>query len=114
MFLKPSALFAAFIFIVLSFGSRAQKLTQFANDTNKFTRDFGQYIIENTVNKEHATEFVRNFEKLWSTNVIAGYFKETSIKTANTMLAKRFKPYPYFFLYFNTLTNAIGSGQIGE
>ncbi|MES2678368.1 MAG: hypothetical protein V4635_00725 [Bacteroidota bacterium] len=111
---KPSGLFTVFILLLFSSALRAQKITQFANDTNKFTRDFGQYMIENTVNKDQSTEFVRNFEKLWSTNVIAGYFKETAIKTANAMLAKRFKPYPYFYSYFNTMINAINSGQIGE
>ncbi len=111
---KPAGLLFLIVLLLFSSGIKAQKLTQFANDTNKFTRDLGQYILENTVNKEQAQDFVRNFEKLWSTNVIAGYFKETAIKTANAMLAKRFKPYPYFYSYFNTMINAIGSGQIGE
>lgn len=87
----------------------AQKLTQFANDTNKFTRDLGIYFMEAAVNKEQSQNYLRNFEKLWNTNVIAGYYKEISIKTANAMLARRLKPYPYFYGYFNALVNSLTS-----
>ncbi len=111
---KSSGLFIIVLLMLFYFGGHAQKTNQFASDTTKFPRDLAQYITENTVNKEQAVEFVKNFEKLWTTNVIAGYFKETSIKTANAMLAKKFKPYPYFYSYFNTLINAVQSGQTGD
>lgn len=114
MLLKPSGLLLLVLFFLLSIGSFAQKPTQFANDTIKLPRDLGQYMLDNSANKEQAQDFMRNFEKLWSTNVITGYFKEISIKTANAMLAKRLKPYPYFYAYFNTMINAINSGQTGE
>ncbi len=104
------------LFILLAFtsGFRAQKLTQFSTDSLKFTKDFAQYMIEFSANKEQASEYVRNFEKLWKENVIAGYFKEVSMNTANAMLNKRMKPYPYFYGYFNTLMNAVKSGKTGE
>jgi hypothetical protein len=100
-----SLLFACLLAFSLNAG--AQKLTQFANDTSKFTRDLSQYFLENAVNKEQTQEYLRNFEKLWATNVIAGYYKEVCIKTANAMLAKRMKPYPYFQGYFNSVINSI-------
>lgn len=104
------------LFIILAFttGLKAQKLTQFSTDSLKFTKDLGQYIIEFSANKEQAADYVRNFEKLWKENVIAGYFKEVCMNTANTMLNKRMKPYPYFYGYFNTLMNAVKSGKTGE
>ncbi len=103
-----------FSLLLCSAGLKAQKFTQFANDTNKFIRDLNAYFIESAVNKEQATDYMRNFEKLWNTNVIAGYYKEISIRTANAMLAKRMKPYPYFYGYFNTLINCINAKQSDE
>jgi hypothetical protein len=86
---------------------RSQKLTHFSNDTAKFVRDLGQFFYDNTVNKNQAEEYIRKFEKLWKENAISGYYKEIAIKTANTMLAKRMKPYPYFYSYFSTLINSV-------
>jgi len=106
--LLKSFKFSLVFLIVLSAGSlRSQKITQFANDTGKFVKDLGQYFYENTVNKVQAEEFTKNFYKLWNENVIAGYYKDISIRTANAMLKKRLKPYPYFYSYFNTLINSI-------
>src|SRR6218665_372631 len=102
-------LMAAFGLLLCTQTVRAQKITQFANDTGKFVRDLNAYFIESAVNKEQAVEYMRNFEKLWNTNVIAGYYKEISIKTSNAMLAKRLKPYPYFYSFFNTIINSINS-----
>lgn len=110
-FIKP---LLAGLAVALCLSTPAQKLTQFANDTNKFTRDLSQYFTENSVNKEQAQDYMRNFEKLWNTNVIAGYYKEISILTANAMLARRLKPYPYFYGYFNSLINSISSKHDAE
>lgn len=93
---------------------KAQKFTQFANDTGKFVRDLDFYFFENSVNKEEAKNYIKQFEKLWKENIIAGYFKEVSIKTANAMLAKRMKPYPYFYGYLNTLINCVTLKQSTE
>ncbi len=102
----------SFLFLsLLTVCVSAQKFTQFANDTGKFTKDLGQYFFDNTVNKDDATNYIKAFDKLWKENVIAGYYKEISIKTANAMLAKRLKPYPYFYSYFNTLVNCIQGNQ---
>lgn len=108
----PSLLLTCFLFCIT--GLRAQKTTQFANDTGKFVRDLNAYFMESAVNKDQAAEYMRNLEKLWNTNVIAGYFKEISIKTSNAMLARRMKPYPYFYSYFNTLVNFIYSRQSAD
>lgn len=89
----------------------AQKITQFANDTNNFTKDLGQFFIENSANKENAQTYTKNFDKLWENNTISGYYKEIAIKTAIAMLAKRMKPYPYFYAYFNTLTTCVLTNQ---
>ena len=107
--------FLNFIFLsLITVCSYAQKFTQFANDTGKFTKDLNQYFYDNTVNKEDAQNYVKAFDRLWKDNVIAGYYKEIAIKTANAMLAKRMKPYPYFYGYFNTLINCIQSKQSYE
>jgi hypothetical protein len=70
-------------------------------------KDLAQYFYDNTVNKVEAQEYMKNFDKAWRENYIAGYFKEMAIKTANAMLTKRMKPYPYFYNYFNTMYNAL-------
>ena len=36
------------------------------------------------------------------------------MNTANTMLGKRMKPYPYFYGYLNTIINAVNAKQTGE
>lgn len=92
----------------------AQKITQFSTDTAKFTRDLNQYFQENSANKELAADYIRNFEKLWKDNTIAGAYKEIIMETSNTMLAKRMKPYPYFQGYLNTVVNAIQAKQSHE
>lgn len=91
----------------LTLQQKAQKTTQFANDTGKFVKDLAVYFYDNTVNKEEAATYMKNFDKLWKENVIAGYYKDISIRTANAMLGKRMKPYPFFYGYFNTLINSI-------
>lgn len=93
------------------FSMKAQKMTQLSTDTTKFTRDLNQYFQENSANKETAADYIRNLEKLWKENVIAGYYKEIIMETSNAMLGKRMKPYPYFQGYINTVVNAVQSGQ---
>jgi hypothetical protein len=92
----------------------AQKLTQFSTDTSKFIRDLNQYFLDNSANRENAAEYMRNLDKEWKENLIAGYFKEVIMETSNLMLAKRMKPYPFFIGYINTVTNAIISKQTGD
>ena len=101
------------VFFFVSSG-QAQKLTQFSSDTMKFMNDINQYFIENSANKEMAQDYMNKLEKLWKDNVISGYYKEIAIETANTMLAKRMKPYPYFQGYFNTIVNCIQSNHSNE
>src|SRR5688572_15603713 len=84
---------------------KAQKLTQFSTDTTKFTRDLSLYFFENSANKEQAAEYIKNFEKLWKENVIAGYFKDICMETSNKLLAKRMKPHPFFYGYLNSVIN---------
>jgi hypothetical protein len=113
----PARLLRTLLFFVglsVAFSGSAQKLTQFSTDTAKFTKDLNLYFLENSANKETAGEYIRNFEKLWKENVIAGYFKETIMETSNEMLAKRMKPYPFFYGYLNTVVNAIQSKNTGE
>lgn len=92
----------------------AQKLTQFSTDTTKFIKDLNTYFFENSANKDQAADYIRALDKLWKDNVIAGYYKEVAMETANTMLAKRMKPYPFFYGYFNTIINSIQSKQSYE
>lgn len=54
---------------------------------------------------------MRDFEKLWKENIIAGYYKEIAMETSNAMLTKRMKPYPYFIGYLNTIVNCIQAKQ---
>lgn len=93
---------------------KAQKLTQFSTDTTKFVKDLNQYFQDNSANKEQAADYMRNFEKLWKENIIAGYYKEIVMETSNTMLTKRMKPYPYFIGYLNTVMNCIVAKQSTE
>ena len=92
----------------------AQKTIEFSNDTVKFSKELSDYFIDNSANKETAKDYIRVFEKLWKDNVIAGYYKQAAINTANEMLKKRFKPYPYFYGYINTLINSIQSNHSNE
>lgn len=92
----------------------AQKTIEFSNDTVKFPKELSDYFIDNSANKETAKDYIRVFEKLWKDNVITGYYKHTAINTANEMLKKRFKPYPYFYGYINTLINSIQSNHSNE
>ncbi len=79
-------------FLLFCFTTKAQKLTQLSTDTTKFTNDLNQYFQENSANKETASDYIREFEKLWKTNIIAGYYKVITMETANIMLSKRMKP----------------------
>src|SRR5688572_27682953 len=107
MFDRPFK-FLAILIMAMGFNSAfAQKLTQFSTDTTKFTKDLSQYFQENSANKEQAADYIRDFEKLWKENIIAGYYKEVCMSTANTMLARRMKPYPFFHGYLNTVVNSI-------
>ena len=92
----------------------AQKTIEFSNDTVKFSKELSDYFIDNSANKETAKDYIRVFEKLWKDNVITGYYKQAAINTANEMLKKRFKPYPYFYGYINTLINSIQSNHSNE
>lgn len=106
--------FFSLLFLLCAGSASAQKLTQFSTDTAKFTKDLTQYFIENSANRETAGDYMRDFEKLWKENLIAGYFKEIVMETSNTMLSRRMKPFPYFTGYLNTVVNAIRAQQIGE
>jgi hypothetical protein len=114
MFPKFKNVLSVFLLISLCLNGKAQKSNQFANDTIKFTRDLTVYFLDNVARKDEAQEYMKNFEKLWNENKIAGYYKEISIKTANAMLAKRMKPYPFFYGYFNSLINSLNSRQSVE
>jgi hypothetical protein len=112
----PSTLrsFFASCLLCVCLSGRAQKLTQFSTDTTKFTKDLNQYFLDNSANKEQAADYIRGFEKLWKSNIIAGYYKEITMETANNMLNKRMKPYPYFIGYLNTVVNSIQAKQSTE
>ncbi len=114
MFQKPSHFIVLFCLLFSCTALQAQKITQFSSDTVKFTRDLGQYFIDNSANKEQAATYIRDLEKLWKENKIAGYYKEIIIETSNTMLGKRMKPYPFFYGYINTVINALQANQTGE
>lgn len=114
MFVKPLRSLFAFVFVLAAVSGTAQKITQFSTDTAKFTKDLAQYFMENSANKDQANDYMRNFDKLWRENVIAGSFKEIVMETSNIMLNRRMKPYPFFIGYLNTIVNAIKSNQIGE
>ncbi len=114
MLSKSFRLCLSFIFVLQTFLVQSQKFTQFSTDTTKFTKDLEQYFLDNSANKEQAAEYMRNIEKLWKDNSIAGYFKEIIMETSNTMLNKRMKPYPYFMGYLNTVVNAIQAKQAAE
>lgn len=115
MFLSRLKVSCVIVFVVvLNKGALGQKVTQFSTDTTKFTRDLNQYFLDNSANKETAASYVRDLEKLWKENVISGYYKEIIMQTANTMLSKRMKPYPYFIGYINTVVNAIQANQSDE
>jgi hypothetical protein len=102
------------LLVLLSLSGSAQKITQFSSDTTKFVKDLSLYFLDNSANKGQAEDYIKNFEKLWKDNVIAGTFKDIVMNTSNTMLAKRMKPYPFFYGYLNTIINAIQAGQTGE
>lgn len=95
-------------------GMKAQKMTQFSTDSAKFIKDLGLYFQENSANKEQAADYIRQFDKLWRENIIAGYYKEITMETANLMLNRKMKPYPYFYGYLNTVINAIASKHSEE
>src|SRR4051812_17722597 len=114
MSVKRPAFFIAAFFVLAVLRLPAQKITQFSTDTTKFTKDLAQYFFDNSANKEQAADYIRNFEKLWKENIIAGYYKEISMQTANVMLSKRMKPYPFFYGYLNTVINAIQSKHSSE
>lgn len=111
-FVKTFLFFCSIFLLFMT--SKAQKTPQFANDTGKFVRELAVYMYDNTVNKLQAEEFMKAFDKMWRENRVAGYFKEVSIRTSNAMLAKRMKPHPYFYSYFNTLLGAIEAEKPAE
>jgi hypothetical protein len=111
MFLKRYKIKFFLLIVLCNYVVKAQKVNQFANDTGKFVNDLTQYMVENSISKLESQDYMKNFEIMWKTNVIAGYYKEVAMRTANAMLAKRMKPYPYFYGYFNTLINAIKTGK---
>ncbi|MBK9282923.1 MAG: hypothetical protein IPM51_01235 [Sphingobacteriaceae bacterium] len=89
-------------------------MTQFANDTAKFIRDIEVFMLENTVNKVQAVDFMKDFAILWKENIIAGYYKDVCITTSNNMLKKKLKPFPFFYSYYNTLISAIQSNKSAD
>lgn len=107
---KRRFIFVFFLLLFLS-NSKAQKAIQFSNDTVKFTKELAQYFIDNSANKETAQETIKKFEKLWKDNEISGYFKEIVILSSNSMLAKRMKPFPYFYNYINTVISCVENKQ---
>lgn len=115
MFLSAFRSICISLFVIVCLAGTAQtKLTQFSTDTTKFTRDLNQYFQDNSANKVQAADYIREFEKIWKDNIVAGYYKEIIMETSNTMLAKRMKPYPYFIGYLNTVVNAIVAKQSAE
>lgn len=99
------ALLLTAVLTMSSFSGQAQRITQFSTDSAKFTKDLGQFFLENSANKEQAADYIREFEKNWKENLIAGYYKEITMETANIMLNRRMKPYPFFYAYLNTIIN---------
>lgn len=102
------------LLLFLTCGMTAQKMTQFSTDSTKFTKDLALYFQENSANKEQAGDYIRKFDKLWRENVLSGYYKEITMETANLMLNRRMKPYPYFYSYLNTVINSVESKHSEE
>lgn len=106
--------YALILLLLAALKGTSQRITQFSTDTTKFTKDLTQYFLDNSANRDKAADYMRNLEKLWKENIIAGYHKDLIMETSNAMLAKRMKPYPYFISYINTVVNAIKAQQYGE
>ncbi len=111
MFLRPNKIVFVLLFVLSGHFAKSQKIKQFANDTGKFVNDLIIYMTENSLNKIEAQEYMKTFERLWKENIITGYYKEVCMNSANAMLAKRMKPYPYFYGYFNTVLSCISKNK---
>ena len=54
LMIKKTAL--AFIFVLVSFLTNAQKLTQFSSDSVKYIKELNDYFYDNSANKKDAEE----------------------------------------------------------
>lgn len=92
----------------------AQKTNMFSGDTLKFPKELNDFFYENSANKKDAEAYIENFTKQWKLPELSGFYKTTIIETSVLMLKKRFKPFPYFVSYINSVINFIHSGQSAE
>jgi hypothetical protein len=88
-----------------------QKTSMFSGDTIKYLKEINDYFYENSANKKDAEDYIANFSKYWKGTELVGSYKKVIIETSNLMLQKRFKPYPYYVSYLNSVINFIQTGQ---
>lgn len=110
--IKKTAL--ASLFVLVSFITNAQKLTQFSSDSVKYIKELNDYFYDNSANKKDAEEYVLNFGKIWKSPDFSSKYRAAVYKTSNAMLQRKLKPYPYFISYLNAVVNFIDSKQNPE
>src|ERR1700761_7889250 len=87
------------IISLFSLNAFSQKITAFSADSVKFIKELDSYFQTNSANKDDATAFVENLGKFWRTPAYSRFYKDYVYATANKMLDKKLKPYPYFQNY---------------
>jgi hypothetical protein len=98
-------LFTFSLFFVFPSISQGQTIYKFSNRYDKFPKELQEFMgvnLEKERQKE-LKEFLEIFTTFWMSDSLNDNQKKSVIADANTMSAKRLRPYPHFDAYLKTI-----------
>ncbi len=109
MYMKKIKVLGLLLLLSLSSQLFSQKFTEFTPDSIKYIKELDEYFQYAAVDKDAAKKFIEDFGKFFKRPDFTPEFKEIVYATSNKMLAKKYKPVPYFQDYLTAVSNFIDS-----
>ena len=101
--------FCTYIFCMIMSVCWAQKFEAFSTDTLKFIEEFEANVIQESPNKQEATQRVNAFKSFWLEGTISTTDKDWFMEAINSMRANKLRTHPHFILLAEALQSCLTS-----
>ncbi len=92
-----------FFTILISAGVFAQKFEAFSTDTLKFIEEWEPYLIQESPDKQSASERLKVFKAFWLEGQLGTDYKDWFMETVNAMRSSKIRAYPSMLLMAEAL-----------
>ena len=102
------------ILMLLSFSAVSQEQKTFRTDSVEFIEDLHDFMEQVKRLKDQGETTVNRIEVLWETGRVSDTVKTLMYKVANTLEARRGRPFPHFDGWLNTTAHYLENDEIND